>query len=109
MVQGQVGTLASVLRGVLALALLPTADGKRFVLASEYVDGQHPAAVKAIQGDVKELAELMSGQSRATNDAMTGIWPMNQRLATLLKDREISAEVAKRASPFPAGLVSVVR
>jgi twitching motility protein PilT len=109
MVQGQVGTLASVLRGVLALALLPTADGKRWVLASEYVDGQHPAAVKAIQGDSKELAELMSGQSRATNDAMTGIWPMNQRLAMLLKERQITPEVAKRASPYAAGLMSVLR
>lgn len=102
--QAQVRTqLALVLEGILCQTLLPKANGEGRVMALEVLI-PNPAIRNLIREDkIHQLYSMMqTGQDRS------GMQTLNQSLATLYHQRQITLEVGLQRSPNPEELKDII-
>lgn len=97
--QSQIRTqLASVLRGVISQQLLPKADGKGRIAATEILVGNDAVANLIRQDKTYQMESTMqSGQS-------VGMHTLNMDLVRLVKEGLITQETAMKCSSSPASL-----
>jgi len=96
------GLLASVLRGVITQVLVPSADGKRLVLAWELMVTTPEVAAAIRDGKIHQIKQAMAtGQQ-------SGMRLLNTTLMGMVKDKVITMESARRASYDEASLSKVI-
>lgn len=94
--------LASVLRGVITQVLVPSADGKRLLLAWELMIVDETIRPLIRDGKVMQLKSAISGS------AQKGMRLLNTTLLTMVKDKQITIEAARRASYEESELGKIV-
>ena len=84
--------LASVLRGVITQVLVPSADGKRLLLAWELMIVNESVRPLIREGKVVQLKTVISA------GAQQGMRLLNANLLAMVKDKQITIDAARRAS-----------
>ncbi len=94
--------LASVLRGVITQVLVPSADGKRLLLAWELMIVNEAVRPLIRDGKVLQLKTAISGGQQQ------GMRLLNTTLLAMVKERQITIEAARRASYEESELGKIV-
>lgn len=103
-VKQKLAVISSVLNGVIGQVLLPSLDGKEWRLGYEMMINNNVIA-NAIYGmDLKALNLHVQRASQNTGEEMC---LLNDCLAKLVRDKQIPAEAAVRASYDPNGLMKM--